>query len=59
MLVLSRHTNEKIIIGDDVVITVVEIRGEKVKIGIEAPRSTSVHREEVWLSIQGHREAAE
>ena len=52
MLVLSRHINERIVIGDDVVITVVDIRGDKVRIGIEAPNDTPVHREEIWLAIK-------
>lgn len=47
MLVLSRKKNEKIVIGDDVVITVVEIHGDKVRLGIEAPKEITVHRQEV------------
>ena len=56
MLVLSRHRDGQIIIGDDIVVTVVEIRGEKVRLGIEAPRSLPVHRQEVYDAI--HRKAA-
>ena len=52
MLVLSRHKDERIVIGDDVVITVVEIRGDKVRLGIEAPKETAVHRQEVYEAIQ-------
>jgi len=52
MLVLSRKRNEQIMIGDDIVITVVEIRGEKCRIGIEAPASTPVHRQEVHEAIK-------
>ncbi len=52
MLVLSRKKNESIVIGDDVVIVIVEIRGDKVRLGIEAPRTTSVHRQEVYDAIQ-------
>jgi carbon storage regulator len=52
MLVLSRHQDESIIIGDDIVITVVEIRGDKVRLGITAPKRTSVHRREVYEAIQ-------
>lgn len=52
MLVLSRHINERIVIGDDVVITVVDIRGDKVRIGIEAPNDTPVHRQEVYDAIK-------
>ncbi len=53
MLVLSRKTGEKIIIADEITIVIVEVRGEKVRIGIEAPRAMTVHREEVWLAIKG------
>ena len=52
MLVLSRSRDESIIIGDSVVVTIVDIRGEKVKIGIEAPQETSVHRREVYEAIR-------
>jgi carbon storage regulator len=51
MLVLSRQRDESIIIGDNVVITVVDVRGDKVKLGIEAPREISVHRREVYEAI--------
>lgn len=52
MLVLSRHWNERIVIGDDIVITVVEIRGDKVRLGIEAPIQVPVHRQEVYEAIK-------
>jgi carbon storage regulator len=52
MLVLSRHRDESIIIGDDIVITVVDIRGDKVRLGIAAPIEISVHRQEVYAAIQ-------
>lgn len=52
MLVLSRHRDESIIIGDDIVITVVDIRGDKVRLGIAAPIETSVHRQEVYEAIR-------
>jgi carbon storage regulator len=48
MLVMSRKKNESIVINDDIVITVVEIRGDKVRLGIEAPRECPVHRREVF-----------
>jgi carbon storage regulator len=48
MLVLSRKKNETIIIDDQITVTIVEIRGDKVKLGIEAPPSVSVDRREVW-----------
>ncbi len=52
MLVLSRHRDESIIIGHDIVITVVDIRGDKVRLGIAAPIEISVHRQEVYEAIQ-------
>ena len=52
MLILTRKSGESITIGDDVKITVVEVKGKQVRIGIEAPRSYMIHREEVYLSIQ-------
>ncbi|MCX7423000.1 MAG: carbon storage regulator CsrA [Planctomycetia bacterium] len=52
MLVLSRQRDESIIIGDNIVITVVDIRGDKVRLGIEAPKEVSVHRQEVYEAIQ-------
>ena len=52
MLVLSRKKDEKIIIGDNVSIMIVDIQGDKVRLGIEAPREVSVHREEVYQAIQ-------
>lgn len=51
MLVLSRKKNESIVINDSVVVTVVEVRGDKVRIGIEAPRDVTVHRQEVLEAI--------
>ena len=52
MLVLSRKKEEQIRIGDDIKILVVEIRGDKVRLGIDAPRHIDVHREEIWLMVQ-------
>jgi carbon storage regulator len=52
MLVLSRKKNESIVIDDRIVLTVVEIRGDKVRLGIEAPRDVPIHRSEVYESIQ-------
>lgn len=53
MLVLSRKKNESIIINDRIKITVVEIRGDKVRLGIEAPRDVPIHRSEVYEAIHG------
>jgi carbon storage regulator len=52
MLVLSRKKNEQIVIGDGIVITIVDVRADKVRIGIEAPAHVPVHRHEVYLAIQ-------
>jgi carbon storage regulator len=52
MLVLSRKENQTIKIADDIEITIVQIRGDRVRIGIEAPKSVPVHRQEVWEAIQ-------
>lgn len=52
MLVLSRHRDESIMIGDDVTITVVDIRGDKVRLGIDAPQVVPVHRREVYDAIK-------
>jgi carbon storage regulator len=52
MLVLSRKKNESIVIDDRIVITVVEIRGDKVRLGIQAPRDVPVHRSEVYELLQ-------
>ena len=58
MLVLSRHRDESIMIGDDVVVTIVDIRGDKVRLGIEAPGEIPVHRREVYEAIQRERRGA-
>lgn len=55
MLVLSRKELESIVVGDNVKITVIDISGNRVRLGIEAPRDTEVHREEVWAEIQRER----
>lgn len=52
MLVLSRKKNESIIINDNITVTVIEIRGDKVRLGIEAPKDVTVHRREVYEAIQ-------
>ena len=58
MLVLSRQRDQSIIIGDNIVITVVDIRGDKVRLGIDAPREIPVHREEVYEAIKREAQAA-
>lgn len=56
MLVLSRKKNESIVINNDIKIVVVEIRGDKVRLGVEAPREVPVHRREVYDAIQRSKE---
>lgn len=58
MLVLARMMYESILIGDEVEVTVLEIRSDRVRIGITAPREIPVHRKEVWAAIQREEEAA-
>ena len=60
MLVLSRQRDESIVIGNDIIITIVDIRGEKVRLGITAPAHVPVHRKEIYEAIKreaesGHR----
>ena len=52
VLVLSRKVNQRIMIGDDIVVTIVDIRGDKVRLGIDAPSTIPVHRQEVFEAIQ-------
>ncbi len=60
MLVLSRQRDESIVIGDNIVITIVDIRGDKVRLGIQAPVEIPVHRQEVYDAIQReNRQAAQ
>ena len=58
MLVLTRRLNQSIKIGDDIEITVIEVRGDQVRLGVAAPRDVSVHRKEVYLQIQQENRAA-
>ncbi len=57
MLVLSRKKNESIVIDENIVITVVEIRGDKVRLGIDAPKEVPVHRREVYEAIKRSEQA--
>ncbi|WP_254510148.1 carbon storage regulator CsrA [Anatilimnocola floriformis] len=56
MLVVSRHRDESIMIGNDIVITIVDIRGDKVRLGIQAPADVAVHRQEVYEAIMRHNQ---
>lgn len=58
MLILSRKINEKIKIGETITITILEIRGDQVKVGVEAPRDIKVFRQEVYEAIQKENKAA-
>lgn len=58
MLVLTRRLNQSIKIGDDIEITVIEVRGDQVRLGVDAPRSVTVHRKEVYLQIQQENRAS-
>jgi carbon storage regulator len=58
MLVLSRQRDESIIIGDNIVVTIVDVRGDKVRLGIQAPTEIPVHRQEVYEAIQRENQRA-
>jgi carbon storage regulator len=59
MLVLSRKKNERIRIGDEIIVSIAEIRGDKVRLAIEAPQDVRIHREEVWIAIQAEKAEGE
>jgi len=56
MLILTRKVGEKIIIGDDITITILDKNFTRVRVGIDAPSDMAVHREEIWLKIQDQKE---
>jgi carbon storage regulator len=58
MLRITRRAGERVIVGGEVVIEVLEVRGATVRLGIDAPRSVSIYREELWLEIKQENEAA-
>jgi carbon storage regulator len=58
MLVLTRRSGESVMVGDEVVITVLEVRGDVIRLGIRAPRTIQVHREEVYRELQEANRAA-
>ena len=58
MLIITRRPGEKIMLGDDIVVHVMEIVGNSVRVGVEAPRSVSVYREEIWNVVRDENRAA-
>ena len=58
MLLITRRAGEKIMVGDDVVVHIKEIVGNTVRVGIEAPRSTPIYREEIWHAVRDENRAA-
>ena len=58
MLILSRKIDQKIRIGDDIILTIIDVKGDQVKIGVEAPANVKVYRQEVFSAIQSENTAA-
>jgi carbon storage regulator len=58
MLIITRRPGEKVMLGDDIVIEVIEVSGSSVRIGIDAPRAVPVYREELWQAVKAENEAA-
>ena len=58
MLIITRRPGERVMLGDDVVIEVIEVSGASVRIGIDAPKSVPVYREELWKAVKAENEAA-
>jgi carbon storage regulator len=58
VLIITRRPGEKIMLGDDVVIEVIEVSGSSVRVGIQAPKSVAVYREEIWRSVKQENTAA-
>jgi carbon storage regulator len=58
MLRISRRAGERIMLGDDTVIEILEVRGQTVRLGIDAPRSLPIYREEIWLEVKRENQAA-
>jgi carbon storage regulator len=58
MLMMTRRAGQKIVLGDGIVIEVVEVAGNTVRLGVDAPRSVPVYREEIWTAVRAENEAA-
>ena len=58
MLMMTRRAGQKIVLGDDITIEVVEVAGNTVRLGVSAPRSVPVYREEIWTAVRAENEAA-
>ena len=58
MLILARRTGERVVIGDEILVTVMEVSASTVRLGIEAPRGVSIFREEIWLAVKEENRAA-
>jgi carbon storage regulator len=58
MLILSRKVNEKVVIGDDITVSIIEVRGDQVRLGIDAPKKVKVFRQEVFDAIKAENKAA-
>ena len=58
MLIITRRPGEKVMVGDDVVVEVIEVNGSSVRIGIAAPKSIPVYREEIWTAVRAENAAA-
>lgn len=57
MLILNRYANQSIMIGNDIIVSILGVRGSQIRIGIEAPKGIAVHREEIYRKIQAGKEA--
>ena len=59
MIVISRKKGESVVIGDDIILTVIEVRGDKVRLGIEQPKGVAVHRREIYEAILNQQEVGQ